>query len=411
MLTRALLWILYLSRPWRNNMIFKIVLVVLVIILGLIVVLPFVLSMAGFNVLQLGSIGGGMIAAGQGLLRSQDGGENWASATKSTDGRTRFPSEILDLSFHATSSDIIFLGSKGSGLWKSVDGGNSWQKIVDRARVLDPRADVYKIGMSRSQPRIIYLAAFQNNRGRVLKSEDGGESFREVYFVTANRYGVFDVYVDPLDANHVIIVTGQGGVLETRNGGRTWRVKRWFSEALVRLLVNPVFFGEMFVTTSGRNLFKTFDGGENWADLNEGLQQVANARAGLEGRPSSFQPSLNPFAGVSSFGKSLETLVADPNFFTTLYVGSQDGLLRSTNGGFSWERLNLLMPPEALPVKSVAVDPRNSSKIFAAALNQIHKSDDWGVNWSVKTLDVKGRISKILIHPLRPDTMFIVLGR
>lgn len=390
-------------------MVLKIILVILVIVLGLVVVLPFVLNIAGFNVFQFGSISGGAISAGEGLLRSKDGGESWVSVTNSSDKRIRFPQEILDISFHATSSDIIFLGSKGSGLWKSMNGGSSWQKVVDKARVLDPRADVYRVAVSRSQPRIIYLAVFQNSRGRVLKSEDGGGSFREMYFVTANRFGVFDLYADPSDANHVIIATGQGGVLETRNGGRTWRVKRWFSEALTRLVVNPYFSGEMFVTTSGKNLFKTFDGGENWADLNEGLQRVANSRGELEGRPS-FQPSLNPFAG-GAFGKSLEALVADPNVFTTIYIGSQDGLLRSTNGGFSWERLNVLIPPEALPVKAVVVDPRNSSTIFAAALNQIHRSEDGGINWNVKTLAVNGRIARILIHPLKPDTMFIVLGR
>lgn len=391
-------------------MIFKVILIILIVILGLVVVLPFVLSIAGFNVLQFGSISGGAVAAGEGLLRSQDGGTTWTSAANSTEGRIRFPREILDFAFHATSSDILFIGSKGSGLWRSKDGGSLWQKVSDKARVLDPGADVYKVAVSRSQPQIIYLAVFQNNRGRVLKSGDGGESFREVYFVTANRFGVFDLYVDPQDSNHVVIATGQGGVLETRNGGRTWRVRRWFSEALTRMLVNPVFSGEILVTTSGKNLFKTFDGGENWADLNEGLQRLANARAEMEGRPS-IQPSFsNPFAG-GAFGKSLEALVADPNIFTTLYIGSQDGLLRSTNGGFSWERLDVLIPPEALPVKSVAVHPRNSATIFATALNQIHRSDDGGINWNVKTIDTKGKINRILIHPLKTDTMFIVLGR
>lgn len=155
-------------------MILKIVLVVLVVILGLIVVLPFVLSIAGFNVLQFGSVSGGVSAAGQGLLRSQDGGENWKSAANSSDRKVKFPGEILDISFHPVNADILFLGSKGSGLWKSMDGGRSWQKVADRARVLDPRADVYKVAVSRSQPKIIYLAVLQNNRGRVLKSEDGG---------------------------------------------------------------------------------------------------------------------------------------------------------------------------------------------------------------------------------------------
>ncbi len=390
-------------------MVLKIVLVVLVIILGLVVIIPFVLSVAGFNVLQFGSVGGGISVAGEGLLRSRDGGESWENAAKSTEPKTSFPREILDLSFHPSIPDILFIGSKGAGLWKSADGGNSWRRVQDRARVLDPRADVYRVAMSSLQPKIIYLAVFQNNRGRVLRSEDAGESFREIYFVTANRFGVFDLHLDPQDANHVIIATGQGGVLETRNGGRTWRVKRWFSEALTRLLVNPFFSGEMFVTTSGENIFKTFDGGENWADLNEGLQEAARARDEMPERMS-LRPTLNPFS-VGTFGRTLEALVVDPNIFTTLYIGSRDGLLRSTNGGFSWTRLDVLIPPEALPVKSVAVHPRNSSLIFAAASNQIHRSDDGGTNWSVKTLDIKGRISKILIHPLKPDTMFVVLGR
>lgn len=389
-------------------MVFKIILVIFVIILGLVVVIPFVLNIAGFNIWQFGSFGGGGKAAlgGEGLLRSEDGGENWVNVARLAGKGVSFPREILDLTFHATSSEIIFLGSKGAGLWKSMDGGKSWQKSVDRARVLDPRADVYKVAISPSQPKIIYLAAFMSDRGRVLKSEDGGESFREVYFVTANRYGVFDLYVNPVDSNHVIIATGQGGALESRNGGRTWRVLRWFSEALTKLIVNPVFPGEILAITSSGKLFKTFDGGENWADLNEGLRVVE------EMRDTAYAPKLsfNPFGGGSSFN-SLETVIPDPRDFTTLYFGSGFGLFRSSNGGFSWDRLNVLIPPEALPVKSVAVHPRNSSLIFAAAANQIHKSNDGGVNWSVKTLDINGRINKILIHPLRPETMFVILGR
>lgn len=388
----------------------KILLIGLVIVLGLVVVLPFVLNIAGFKsfgLSGLGSVGGGPLAsAGEGLLRSADGGENWDGAAISKTSRVPFPARLFDLAFHPQDSDIIFIGSKSSGLWKSKDAGKSWEKIFDQARVLSPASDVYKIAISRFNPKIMYLAVYQNDRGRVLKSEDGGESFREVYFVTANRYGVFDLYVNSGNPERAIIATGQGGVLETQNGGRTWRVVKWFSEPLVKLLINPVFPNEMFVLTDRGNLFKTFDGGENWADLNEGPQEGGE-------RISFAQPqiSLNPLAGLFQQGSSIEALVPDPNLFTTLYIGSGSGVLRSSNGGFTWERLEILIPPEALPVKAVAVSPRSSSTIFAGASVQLHRSDDGGVNWRVKFLPTSSKIKNLLIHPLKPEIMFAVLEK
>lgn len=388
----------------------KILLIVLVVILGLLIVLPFVLSIAGFKSFGfsgLGSVGGGPSAsAGEGLLRSADGGENWESAAVSKTNRVPFPAKIFDLAFHPQDPNIIFIGSKSSGLWKSKDAGKSWEKVFDKASVLSPTADVYGVALSRFNSKVMYLAIYQNDRGRVLKSEDGGESFREVYFVTANRYGVFDLYVNSRDPERAIIITGQGGVLETRNGGRTWRVIKWFSEPLVKLLVNPVFPNEMFVLTERGNLFKTFDGGENWADLNERPQEG-------EGQISYAQPqiSLNPLAGLFRQGSSIEALVPDPSIFTTIYIGSGSGVLRSANGGFTWERLNILIPPEALPVRAVAVSPRSSNTIFAGASVQLHRSDDGGLNWRVKFLPTSGKIKNLLIHPLKPEIMFAILER
>lgn len=71
----------------------------------------------------------------------------------------------------------------------------------------------------------------------------------------------------------------------------------------------------------------------------------------------------------------------------------------------------MLIPPEALPVTTVAVHPRSSAVIFAGANSQIHRSDDGGVNWNVKTLPDSGQIKEILIHPANPQNMYIILGR
>lgn len=385
-------------------MFFKTILIVLVIILGLIVILPFALNMAGFNLFRSASISGGpSLNAGSGLLRSEDGGKTWFNAAESEEKRPYFPSQIYDLKFHPQNAELIFIGSKNAGLWQSKNTGKSWKKMYDKSSVLSPSADVYKIAIANSNPQVMYLAVFQNGRGRVLSSEDSGETWKEIYFVTANRFGVFDIHANPFNSQRLTIITGQGGVLETHNGGKTWRVIKWFSEPLVKLLVNPVFPAEMFVLTGSGHLFKTFDGGENWANLKEGSRDEISSLSSI--------PKITPFGVFTPSRQSIEALITDPNLFTTLYIGSKEGLFRSRDGGFNQERLNTLIPLESLPISSIAVDPRDSNIILATASFQLHRTSDGGINWRIENLPTSARIKNILIHPLRPDIIFAVLGQ
>lgn len=373
-------------------MILKIILIILIAIIAVLIVLPFIFNIVGVQIFQFSSSGGGSGT----LFSSQDGGKNWKNAV--------FTANIIDIVFHPLNSEIIWAGTKSAGLWKSENGSKSWKKISDTAGVLKERSDVFHIAVARSNPKILYLAVFQDKRGRILKSEDGGESFREIYFVTQDSFGVFDIYVSASDPDRVIIATGQGGVLESLDGGHTWRAIRWFGESVTRLAVNPVFANEIYVVTSGGRLWKTFNGGRNWSELNRGLEKIA-----VSSRQNNI--AINPFS-VFSGGRSLVgSFLPDPNIFTTVYVGSRIGLLRSPNGGFSWERLNLPLPPESLPVASAAIHPFNSSIIFAGAGKELYRSEDGGINWNVNTLPTKLKIHKIFIHPQKPEIMFLILGR
>ena len=361
-------------------------LIVLVVLLGLVVILPFVLNMAGVNVLQFGSIGGGAGGvAAEGFLRSEDNGNKWVTAAVSEDPNINpFPKGIFSIAFHPTNPDIIFLGSDNSGLWVSRNNGKSWKKSTDKNKVLDAKSDVYLVAVSPSNPSVIYLAVFQKNRGRVLKSTDAGVSFREVYFVSADRYGVFDIYINPGNPDHVIIATGQGGILESSNGGATWRVVKWFTEAIARLYVSPRSLNEVYVVTSSGNLWRSLDGGENWGDLPEGVNDTTTAA------PYPPQGVINPF-GIFAGSRMLDEFVADPLRLSTFYIGSSHGLLRSEDGGSSWKRLDVLIPPDALPVDAVAISPVNSSLIFAGASNQLYRSEDYGTNWRGQGLSPSSR--------------------
>lgn len=376
----------------------KYLIILIVIFLALVILFPFALFLAGVPIFQSGSLSGGRGGSGTILLRSKDEGKNWDEVRMGEN--ESFSREILDIAFHPRDHALLYLGTKSRGLWKSEDNGLSWVPVIDTSGILKQNADVYKIAFATSSPDVLYLAVFQDKRGRVLKSENRGESFREMLFVTADNFGVFDIYVNPRNADHVIAVTGQGGVLESANGGETWRIKRWFSEALAHILVNPDFPNEFFVITSSGKLWKTFDGGENWADLNKALRSAALKAAERKRFES-------PFFAFRSQGNIIEQLLPNPNIFSTLYLGSRAGLFSSTNGGFGWEQMNILIPPEALPVSAVAV--HSSTTIFAAASNQVHRSDDGGRQWSVSIIDSPLRLSWLVIDPEDPKVMFAIL--
>ena len=385
-------------------MIARIILTIVFVLLGLIIVLPFALSLAGVNIFQFGAISGQGVGEGEAvILRSLNGGEDWENVSIAEERRTRFPTRLLDVSFHPTNPDVIFLGTLGSGLWKSANGGTFWTRVQDKNNALASNSDVYRVSISRSNPKIIYLAVFQNKKGRLLRSNDGGESFKEIYFVTADRLAVFDVQVDPYSPDIAIISTDQGGVLETRDGGKSWRVLKWFTTGVRNLIINPLDTSEMFAVTDRDELFKSVDSGTNWSSLS------ATAQGGKELVPQFPQSPLGLFTGAGRF--SIEALILDPNNSTILYLGSREGLLRSLDGGFTWENLKVLIPPEALPVNAVAVHPRSSQIIYAGASTQLHKTKDGGVTWSVKILPTSARIRSLLINPLRPEEIFAVFGK
>ena len=382
----------------------KITLIIIFIAVVLLIVLPFALYLSGVEVFDFS--GGGrrdVTEPERILLRSSDGGERWASGSKSEDKDTPFPSRITIIEAHPFRPNDLFMGSFGAGLWKSANLGETWKKVSDENGVLDSSADVYAVAISPSNTDIMYIGVLQQKRGRVLKSEDGGRHFREIYAASVEEIGVYDVYVNPSIPDNVTIVTGQGGLLDSDDGGRTWKVRQWFSQGLTRYEVNPLDASEQYVIMANGDMQHTIDGGKRWENLKG---QAGGGDLGIQYPPPL---SLNPFGGFS--GTAAKVFEIDPQNPSTLYIGSQEGLLRSTTSGLTWERMNILIPPSALPVDAVAVHPFEPRIIFAVADAQLHRTDDSGVHWRMKLMNILGRTTKLIIHPLRPEIMFAIIGR
>lgn len=362
--------------------------------------LPFRFGLAGFRAIQFAALGIPSAPVGNILFRSTDGGDSWYHLRISEDSSTIFPEAILDLSFHPRERDTIYLGTKLSGLWKSINGGATWHKVTDARKTLDPLSSVYKIAVSRENPEIIYLSVFQNDRSSILKSEDEGKSFQTVYFPSLENTSILDLINDPASSTHIFILTSRKTIVESVDGGLTWRVKHQFDEIPTHIFFSNHAPEVLYLLTSKGNIWKSEDSGSGWQDIGIRRQEESGRATAQIKIPPDLFPDI--------FLWRKHVYAVDSTNPLTLYFSSRDGMFRSSNAGASWEKLIFLESMREAPVESLAVSSRNSFLLFAAIKNQIHESADGGLSWRMRILPKEGRIEKLYLDPVRPETMFAV---
>ncbi len=236
-------------------------------------------------------------ATGGGLWKTVDGGENWFPVT---DGQIH-SSSVGALAVSESNPDIIFIGmgescirgniQPGDGVYKSTDAGKTWRHVG----FSDSQA-ISKIRIHPSNPQIVFVASFgrygapSEERG-IFKSSDGGATWQRKLFRDAKTGGV-DLAIDPRNPNVVFAALweayrveyqmssgGPGsGLFKSTDGGEHW----------TEITRNPGLpkgvVGKIGVAVSGADsnrvyaivesdnggLFSSDDGGATWKLVNEG---------------------------------------------------------------------------------------------------------------------------------------------
>ena len=173
----------------------------------------------------------------RGLFRTTDGGRSWKNV-KNIDTHTGFTDVIFDpsnpnviyaASFQRERRPYSYVGGgPGSGLWKSIDGGDTWTRLTEGL----PKGDVGRIGLdvSRSSPNIVYAtietkvtgsgASTGNTEGSIYRSDDFGASWRKMGTGFSYPWYMGQIRVDPVDPDRVYFMGVQLQV--STNGGRTF---------------------------------------------------------------------------------------------------------------------------------------------------------------------------------------------
>ncbi len=349
--------------------------------------------------------------------------ENWGD----TSGR------INAIAISPADPRIVLLGGSTGGVWRSEDGGETFQPVSDDQVDLA----VGYLAFAPSQPNIVYAGMGDAHGGYngsgVLRSTDAGKTWTRVNNATLPAPGrIFRLEVDPNDPNRVYVAqfayqSGNdlfaGGVFVSTDGGVNWtRTLFGLPRDLVIHPTNPrtLYVGLNRVdrpANQAAGLYRSTDGGDTWeriytspyattqdirvavtpADPNRiyvylgGLPQGSTAReirltTSRDGGASWETRRLNEVVDAGQFGYNTYFYV-DPAQADTLYIGSRD-VYKSVNGGVNWTNLNNSfsvsgrynpLVSNAHPDQhSLAFLPGNSNVLFIGNDGGLYKSEDAG---------------------------------
>lgn len=214
----------------------------------------------------------------RGIYKTQDGGNSWNKILFVNDSVG-----CADLVMDPLNSGKLFAamyqyerkpyvfksGGKGSGLYMTTDGGKNWTLLTDKHGL--PEGDLGRIGIaiSPSNPRIVY-ALIESKKTALYKSNDGGFKWEKVNdeAVSDRPFYYHELYVDPSNENHLIYL--HSTVTESIDGGKTW------TTMLPYYGVHPDHHAFWWSKTNPNVMYEgndgglnfSRDGGKNWTFVN-----------------------------------------------------------------------------------------------------------------------------------------------
>jgi len=203
---------------------------------------------------------------------------------------------VGDIAVNQTNPDVIWVGTGeatsrnsvtiGDGVYKSTDGGKSWEHMG-----LKETRHISRIVIDKNNPETVYVAALghlwgKNEERGLYKTTDGGKNWEKVLYVNEST-GVADLVMDP--SNSLILYAA------------AWDYQRY-----------PYYF---YSGGPGSGIYKTEDSGKTWKRLVKDLPEGIMGRIGLDVSRSS------------------------PNVVYALIEHEDGGIWRSEDKGTSWERM------------------------------------------------------------------------
>ncbi len=242
------------------------------------------------NVVYVGmgehAIRGVMTSHGDGVYKSTDAGKTWKKtglAETQHIARIQIDPKNPDIVYVAAQG-ALFGPNKERGIYKSTDGGKTWKNIL----FVNEQTGCTELSMDMNNPRILYAAMWEHGRrpwqvisggpgSGLYKSTDGGEHWEKMEAGLPKEMGKMAISVSRANPEKVYALIEsdsqkeQGGLFVSTNSGQSWsRISQDH-----RLVQRAWYYIEVFADTKNEDLvyvlsapaLKSSDGGKTWSQL------------------------------------------------------------------------------------------------------------------------------------------------
>ncbi|MEO7063292.1 MAG: hypothetical protein ABI082_05895 [Dokdonella sp.] len=298
------------------------------------------------------------VPSGSGLFRSDDGGRSWHEITDASNkGFPKKPFGRIAVAIAPSAPNVVyaFVESADSALYRSDDGGKTWDKR-DKSQLMVWRPFYFaELFVDPKNPDRLFKPDLS-----LIQSLDGGKSFANVGGGTHGDHHA--VWIDPADTQHVI--TGDdGGLWQSYDGGNKWwksnnlPVSQFYHVSVDNsdpfhvyggLQDNSSWVGDSaypggITNSRWENMFGG-DGFWMFEDPADANYIYAEAQGGTIGRVNRHTHQIRSIQPEAGYNEKLRwnwntPIALSPNEKGTLYIGAQF-LFRSRDHGQSWDRIS-----------------------------------------------------------------------
>jgi photosystem II stability/assembly factor-like uncharacterized protein len=313
-----------------------------------------------------------------GIYKSSDSGLTWTHVpnvpTVSGKPSTIGTANILTMEVDPQDNNTIYLGTATKGVYFTYDAGATWQQRPSLSR-----GKVSAVEVDPSSKCIIY-ASFKNT---VLKTTDCGRTWGTMFIDNDTGSEIIALAVDHYSTNIVYAGTSKGVVHKSFDSGRTWSTP--FSKIkgkIVKFMLDSKDSRTIYIPTRANGIYKSVNAGEDWDNLDDYLKE---------------------YKGY----KSYKNLIFSPAKDNSLVLASGYGLLKTDDGGFTWDPVKLLTEPGKAGINTVAVHPNDDKIFYYTTKNIFYKTVNSGNEWETKKMFSTKAGTNFIINPETPNIMYM----
>jgi len=312
----------------------------------------------------------------------------------------------------------VVLGTVGTGLWRSTNGGATWRRPKGK-RDKYPWSELVVFALTR-HPKDLNVVFAGTHEG-FYRSDDRGASFEKIDSAM-NEYDVWSIAVDPSEPDNIFAGCRPGAIFRSRNGGQDWqKLDAHFAEAcdnigiprVLTMTVDPTDGRIVWAGVEVDGVRRSLDGGDTWAtigaavtpgEIGEGLNEPDIHWMEISpGSPNMVITSTNSDLFLSTdvgeswrtvgvlekfpyyFSRGMAVKPDDPN---VIFVGNGDSnigvtgaIMRTQDRCETWESMPISTVPNS-PIWKFAVNEADSNLVMCVShWGEVFQSENAGDTW------------------------------